>query len=135
GAVVRVLAAERHFARSRLRGVSEPAAPASAQPSFVDLHSHSTASDGACPPEEVVREAHRLGLTALALTDHDTTAGLAAASEEGKRLGVRVVPGVELSAVEDDRETHILGLHLRDITPIDAKLAGLRDMRRSRAMK
>jgi 3',5'-nucleoside bisphosphate phosphatase len=113
--------------------VSGPAAPVSAQPSFVDLHSHSTASDGACVPADVVREAHRLGLAALALTDHDTTAGLVEAAEEGKRLGVRVVPGVELSAVEDDHETHILGLHLSDITPIDSKLADLRDMRRSRA--
>ena len=112
-----------------------PAAPVSAQPSFVDLHSHSTASDGACVPADVVREAHRLGLAALALTDHDTTAGLAEAAEEGKRLGVRVVPGVELSAVEDDQETHILGLHLSDISPIDSKLAELRDMRRNRAAK
>jgi len=82
-----------------------------------------------------VREAHRLGLAALALTDHDTTGGLAEAVEEGRRLGVRVVPGVELSAVEDDHETHILGLHLSDISPIDSKLAELRDRRRSRAGK
>ena len=115
--------------------MSESAASVSAQPSFVDLHSHSTASDGACVPADVVREAHRLGLAALALTDHDTTAGLAEAVEEGKRLGVRVVPGVELSAVEDDLETHILGLHLSDISPIDSTLAELRDMRRSRAAK
>jgi predicted metal-dependent phosphoesterase TrpH len=112
-------------------------APASQSPppSFVDLHSHSTASDGAFAPADVVREAHRLGLAALALTDHDTTEGLAEAVAEGRRLGVRVVPGVELSAVEEDHETHILGLHLSDITPIEARLAGLRDMRRDRAMK
>lgn len=111
------------------------AVPGSTPSSFVDLHSHSTASDGACAPADVVREAHRLGLAALALTDHDTTAGLAEATAEGRLLGVRVVPGVELSAVEDDHETHILGLHLSDITPIDSKLSELRDMRRTRAQK
>ena len=115
--------------------MTRPAASASPQPSFVDLHSHSTASDGACAPAEVVREAHKYGLSAIALTDHDTTEGLVEAIEEGVRLGVRVVPGVELSAVEEEHETHILGLHLSDITPIDAKLAALRDMRRDRAMK
>jgi len=115
--------------------VSGPAATTSPQSSFVDLHSHSTASDGASLPADVVREAHRLGLAALALTDHDTTAGLVEATEEGKRLGVRVVPGVELSAVEEDLETHILGLHLSDISPIDSKLTDLRDMRRNRAEK
>jgi 3',5'-nucleoside bisphosphate phosphatase len=115
--------------------VTGPAAPTSAPSSFVDLHSHSTASDGSCAPSEVVREAQRHGLSAIALTDHDTTEGLAAAVEEGRRIGVRVVPGVELSAVEEDLETHILGLHLSDITPIDAKLASLRDMRRDRAIR
>lgn len=102
---------------------------------FVDLHSHSTASDGAFAPAVVIREAHKAGLAAIALTDHDTTAGLAEAQEEGERLGIRVVPGVELSAVEDDHETHILGLHLGSTAPIDVKLASLRDMRRTRAAK
>lgn len=115
--------------------MTDPAALPSPQPTFVDLHSHSTASDGAFSPAVVVREAHRVGLAALALTDHDTTEGLAEAEEEGQRLGVRIVPGVELSAVEEDQETHILGLHLSDTSPIDAKLADLRDMRRNRAVK
>jgi predicted metal-dependent phosphoesterase TrpH len=115
--------------------VTAPAAPSSHPPSFVDLHSHSTASDGSCAPAAVVREAHRLGLAALALTDHDTTEGLAEAMAEGAELGIRVVPGVELSAVEEELETHILGLHLSDIRPIDSKLADLRAMRRHRASK
>jgi predicted metal-dependent phosphoesterase TrpH len=114
--------------------VSGPAA-AGSPATFVDLHSHSTASDGAFAPAVVVREAQKAGLAAIALTDHDTTAGLAEAQEEGKRLGIRVVPGVELSAVEDDHETHILGLHLGSTAPIDARLASLRDMRRTRAAK
>ena len=113
--------------------MTAPAGPGS--PAFVDLHSHSTASDGAFAPAVVVQEAHKAGLAAIALTDHDTTAGLAEAQSEGERLGIRVVPGVELSAVENDHETHILGLHLGSTVPIDARLAELRDMRRTRASR
>ena len=100
---------------------------------FVDLHTHSTASDGSRPAREVVRAAHDLGLAAIALTDHDTVAGLADASDEGRSLGVRVVSGVELSAVEGDVETHLLGLHLADVHRLDARLGELRTMRLSRA--
>ena len=106
-----------------------------AAPLLVDLHSHSTASDGAFAPAIVVQEAHKAGLAAIALTDHDTTAGLAEAQAESDRLGIRLVPGVELSAVENDHETHILGLHLGSTAPIDARLAELREMRRTRASK
>jgi predicted metal-dependent phosphoesterase TrpH len=101
--------------------------------SFVDLHTHSTASDGARAPREVVRAARELGLAALALTDHDTVDGLAEARAEGQALGVRVVAGIELSAVEDDIETHVLGLHLQDTGRLDAQLRGLRAMRLTRA--
>jgi predicted metal-dependent phosphoesterase TrpH len=115
--------------------VSAAASLTQATATFVDLHSHSTASDGAFAPADVIREAHRSGLSAVALTDHDTTAGLAEAIDEGKRLGVRVVPGIELSAVEAEHETHVLGLHLGDTTPIDARLTDLREMRRVRAQR
>ena len=100
---------------------------------FVDLHMHSTASDGSRSPGDVVRAAKRAGLAAIALTDHDTLDGLAEAEAVGAELGVRVVRGVELSAVENDVETHILGLHLSDTTALEARLLDLRDMRRSRA--
>lgn len=102
-------------------------------PAFVDLHCHSTASDGALPPRAVVEEAQRKGLAALALTDHDTVAGLADATLAGELLGVRIIPGVELSAVEGDVETHLLGLHLQDVDTMEQQLAALRDMRRLRA--
>jgi 3',5'-nucleoside bisphosphate phosphatase len=115
--------------------VTGPATLGSPAASFVDLHSHSTASDGAFEPAVVVREAHKAGLAAIALTDHDTTAGLSEALAEGERLGIRVVPGVELSAVEAEHETHILGLHLGSTAPIDARLEQLREMRRTRASK
>jgi predicted metal-dependent phosphoesterase TrpH len=110
---------------------SAPAGPSAAV--FVDLHSHSTASDGARAPRDVVLEAKRVGLAALALTDHDTLGGIAEAMSTGAEVGMRVIAGVELSAVEGDNETHILGLHLSDPRPIEANLIALRDMRHSRA--
>ena len=100
---------------------------------YVDLHAHSTASDGSRSPADVVREARRVGLAAIALTDHDTLDGIAEATRTGAELGVRVVPGIELSAVEGDVETHILGLHLSDPGELEARLVALREMRRSRA--
>jgi 3',5'-nucleoside bisphosphate phosphatase len=102
---------------------------------FVDLHSHSTASDGSRAPRDVVLEAKRVGLAAIALTDHDTLDGVAEALVTGAELGLRVVTGVELSAVEDDVETHILGLHLSDTRALEAQLVSLRDMRRNRAQR
>lgn len=107
-----------------------PGAPAT---TYVDLHMHSTASDGSRAPGDVVREAKRIGLAAIALTDHDTLDGLAEAQAVGAELGVRVVRGIELSAVEDDAETHILGLHLTDTREMEASLVSLREMRRGRA--
>jgi predicted metal-dependent phosphoesterase TrpH len=100
---------------------------------FVDLHSHSTASDGALAPEEVVATAARAGLVAFALTDHDTLAGVAAATEAGRRLGVRVVPGVELSLMDGEKEVHMLGLHIARVDALQAELEAVRDSRKSRA--
>lgn len=78
--------------------------------SYIDLHVHSNASDGTLSPAQVVNEAARAGLSAIALTDHDTTAGVAMATEKGRELGVRVIPGVELSCIYQGKEIHILGL-------------------------
>ena len=100
---------------------------------FVDLHTHSTASDGARAPRDVVRAARELNLSAIALTDHDTVDGLADAADEGRIQGVRVVPGIELSAVEGDSETHVLGLHLQQMGRLDTQLRSLRAMRLTRA--
>jgi 3',5'-nucleoside bisphosphate phosphatase len=102
---------------------------------FVDLHTHSTASDGARAPIDVVRAAKAAQLSAIALTDHDTLAGLVEAGEEGSRIGVRVVKGIELSAVEGNHETHILGLHLSDVAEMEHSLVGLRQMRMNRAQR
>ncbi len=78
----------------------------------VDLHMHSTASDGACPPEEVVARAARAGLVAMALTDHDTLDGLPAALAAGEQLGMRVVVGCEFSVAVPWGEMHLLGYFL-----------------------
>lgn len=100
---------------------------------FVDLHMHSTASDGSVAPADVVAAAHQAGLTAIALTDHDTVDGIAAAQAAGAALGVRIVAGVELSAVDDGDEIHVLGLHLTHPEHIAATLLDLREARRDRA--
>lgn len=78
----------------------------------MDLHLHSTASDGAHPAEEVVARAARAGLSAIALTDHDTLDGLPAAMAAGERLGVRVVCGCEFSVTAPWGEMHLLGYFL-----------------------
>jgi len=105
------------------------------EPRLVDLHTHSTASDGARAPRDVVRAARALGLSAIALTDHDTVDGLADAADEGRSSGVRIVPGVELSAVEADAETHLLGLHLEDVRRLETSLRDLKTMRLTRAQR
>lgn len=102
---------------------------------FVDLHAHSTASDGVLPPERVVETAQRCGLAALALTDHDTIDGLVAARSAGERLGVRVIAAVELSAFLDDHEVHLLALHLSRLDPLEKRLRELRACRYSRGQR
>ncbi len=75
---------------------------------LIDLHTHSLCSDGAQTPADVVRTAKEAGLSAIALSDHDCIKGVSEAMEEGKKLGVEVIPAVELSA-QSDTELHILG--------------------------
>ncbi len=77
----------------------------------IDLHIHTTASDGTFTPEEVVREASRLGLAAVAITDHDTAAGYLAAAAEGERCGLEVVPGIEIST-KFHASVHVLGYEI-----------------------
>lgn len=102
---------------------------------FVDLHLHSTASDGLLPPKDVVAAARAAGLAAIALTDHDTLEGVAEARAAGEALGVRVIAGVELSAHEGERELHVLGLHLTRVSALEERLVELRATRRTRAVQ
>jgi 3',5'-nucleoside bisphosphate phosphatase len=105
------------------------------RPAFVDLHTHSTASDGTLAPEGVIEAAQRCGLTALALTDHDTIDGVPAARVAGERLGIRVIAGVELSAFQEDNEIHLLALHVTHIGALETRLSELRTGRYTRAQK
>jgi 3',5'-nucleoside bisphosphate phosphatase len=77
--------------------------------SKIDLHSHSLASDGQYAAREVARRAAAAGVGTWALTDHDTVAGLHDAADEARGLGMRFVPGLELSAFLERREIHLLG--------------------------
>jgi predicted metal-dependent phosphoesterase TrpH len=83
----------------------------------VDLHVHSTASDGGLPPEVVVERGRTAGLAAMALTDHDTVAGVPAAVAAGERLGIRVVGGCEFSSAAPWGEMHVLGYFLPSHSP------------------
>ncbi len=78
----------------------------------VDLHVHSTYSDGTLTPAELVKHAKTLDISAFALTDHDTAEGVDEAVKAGNELGVEVVPGVELSTHYDSKEIHIVGLYI-----------------------
>jgi predicted metal-dependent phosphoesterase TrpH len=110
-------------------------AGAAGGPGYVDLHTHSTASDGILPPERVVETAQQCGLTAIALTDHDTIDGLLPAREAGERLGIRVIAAVELSAFLDDHEVHLLALHLSRLDALEKRLLELRALRYSRGQR
>ncbi len=98
-----------------------------------DLHSHTTLSDGTLSPDELVRRAHAQGVGVLALTDHDVTDGLAEAAVTAAEVGLRLVPGVEISVTWSGITFHILGLN---IDPghggLQAGLSQLRSIRTER---
>lgn len=112
-----------------------PAPPDGPGGPFVDLHSHSTASDGSKSPTALIAAAKAAGLVAIALTDHDTMAGVGEATVAGQQAGVRVVPGVELSAIDDEREIHLLGLHIQRPAVLDDALRTFRQTRETRAQQ
>ena len=78
----------------------------------VDLHTHSLASDGSLSPAQVVAEAKAEGLSAVALTDHDTMAGISEAVEAAKNSGIECIPGIELSTTWNSTDVHIVGLDI-----------------------
>ena len=87
---------------------------------IVDLHVHSNKSDGTCSPSELVDLAIQKGLSAFALTDHDTTAGLDEAIEYAKSRDIEVVPGIEFSTEYQGRDIHVLGLAIDYKAPVFA---------------
>lgn len=84
----------------------------------IDLHVHSSASDGTLSPSELVEEAQKAGLAAFALTDHDTTGGIAEAAAAAKNTDVELIPGIELSTSYKDKEVHIVGLFIDEKNPL-----------------
>jgi predicted metal-dependent phosphoesterase TrpH len=99
-----------------------------------DLHTHSTASDGTLSPRALIERAAEAGLEVLALTDHDTTDGLAEAQEAAEGLGLRLVPGVEISVTWGGRTIHVLGLGIDPNHPeLRRGLGGLLEFRGWRA--
>lgn len=81
---------------------------------MIDLHLHTTASDGRSSPAELVREAAAAGLTTIAVTDHDTMAAHADVAAAARDAGLRTVPGIEITAVHTRRDVHILAYFVRD---------------------
>ncbi|NHN28466.1 PHP domain-containing protein [Paenibacillus agricola] len=100
---------------------------------YADLHSHTFASDGMQTPTDNVRIATEAGLGAIAITDHDTVAGVDEALTAGKELGILVVPGVEISTVSQGEDIHILGYwmdhHNEQFLKRLAELRSVRDQR------
>lgn len=104
----------------------------------LDLHSHSTCSDGTRPPEDVVRQAAANGAELFALTDHDTLLGVAAAQAEGRRLDISVIAGVEISVHESELgELHVLGFfgERAPLSDLESQLAEYRNERHTRAQR
>ena len=102
----------------------------------VDFHVHSYVSDGTVSPTDVVRLASEAGLVAMALTDHDTVDGMDEALSAGEKYGIRVVPGIELSADYKGLDLHILGLNVDYLNEeFREKVAVCRDSRHNRNLK
>ncbi len=104
--------------------------------SRVDLHVHTSVSDGVLSPYHVIREAGKRGISAVGITDHDTMQGLPYAEAAGRKFGVEVIPGVELSADYDKKEIHVLGYYCDPSNPFLRKtLKKIRVSRLERMIK
>jgi len=100
----------------------------------IDLHTHSTASDGRLNPSDLVLRAAASGVDVLALTDHDGVDGLDEARDAAQQAGIRFINGIELSVSWNKRTVHIVGLNFKpDFAPLQAGIKGLRDFRAVRA--
>jgi predicted metal-dependent phosphoesterase TrpH len=103
---------------------------------MIDLHTHSTASDGTCTPERLMDLAVSVGLSAIALTDHDTLSGLDRAAARAREAGIRLIPGVEIEIEAERGEFHLLGLGLvADRGALEDALARVRQSRHERNLR
>ena len=99
---------------------------------MIDLHCHTTASDGSFSPTELVSHARDLGLSAVAVTDHDTFGGWDEAMRAGDELGVEVVPGIELSVASEDEKFHLLAYYFERDSELGRELV---ELQQERAMR
>ena len=101
-----------------------------------DLHCHSTASDGALSPTELIKRAHQHGVTAIALTDHDTVAGIAEAQAVATEIGIQLISGIELSTSWQNKCFHLVGLGINPLyPPLRDATCNLQMIRMERAQK
>lgn len=101
--------------------------------SRLDLHLHTTHSDGSLSPGEVLALAHKAGVTALSITDHDITTAIPEAYAAGLSLGIEVIPGIEVSSLFGESEVHVLGYFLDWQDPsLNERLLSLRQSRHRR---
>ena len=98
----------------------------------VDLHMHSNVSDGLLSPNELVKMASSKGLCAIGLTDHDSISGLKDAEDSAPAYGIEIVPGVEISVLEEHQEIHILGYYPNYREHLHERLAEIRTERYKR---
>jgi predicted metal-dependent phosphoesterase TrpH len=97
---------------------------------MIDLHMHTTASDGRCTPEELVQQAYDKGIRTMAVTDHDTMASVARATAAATSLGMTCIPGIEITSVHGGKDVHVLAYFLPELS---AELADLlAEQRRNR---
>jgi 3',5'-nucleoside bisphosphate phosphatase len=102
----------------------------------VDLHTHTTCSDGHTPPRDLIRLAKRVGLHVIAVTDHDSVEAVPECLDEGRAQGIRVVPGIEVSSRFEGHDVHVLGFGLDHQSPsLLKRLAELHESRRVRVGK
>src|ERR1700741_269180 len=99
---------------------------------MIDLHLHTIASDGRCTPAELVERAAAAGVTVMAVTDHDTTAAVGEAAAAGRTRGIEVIAGIEITAVEDGRDGHMLGYC---VAPADTQLSTFLARQRSQRIE
>lgn len=105
-------------------------------PNYIDLHTHSTASDGIYSPTELLHRAKDIGLRVLALTDHDSTGGLVEAAQAAARLDIDFIPGIEINTDVGGGEVHVLGYFPEYERPaFQAVLTVLRDARERRGQR
>jgi 3',5'-nucleoside bisphosphate phosphatase len=100
----------------------------------IDLHMHTTASDGRSTPDDLVRRVHEAGIRTMSVTDHDTMAGVAPAARAAAAFGITVVPGIEITSVHGGKDVHVLAYFLPENAPgLQDMLSGQRRQRIERA--